>query len=412
MANKKIFADLTELTSANNADVLPIVDDTTGTPTTKKITVANLIAAAPQGDLLASNNLSDVASASTSRTNLGLGTASTSDSTDFSSAFFSTVTESTTSRTLSDSDNGKIIVCSNSAAITITIALGLTSGFNCKIVQAGAGTVVVEGAGGVAVAAPVLSGSNKTATASQYSTIEIIPVGTNNYYIAGDTTTPPFINTYSVSLDGTDDYVDLGSIAAFTSVNTYSVSFWFKGNESALNTAFGGRQHFYRPDPSGGIGYRINNTGTTLGSSNYLDNQFHQFVLTYSSGSVVGYVDGTQIGTHSNQTTTNSDAGNHMKIGTYSGSTGSPISNYFAGNVDEIGVWSSALSSAEVTEIYASGSVIDLSSDAGNYTSSANLAHWWRCGDTDGGSGTSLTDAAGSANGTLTNGASFASDAP
>ena len=36
MANKKIFADLTELTSANNADVLPIVDDTTGTPTTKK----------------------------------------------------------------------------------------------------------------------------------------------------------------------------------------------------------------------------------------------------------------------------------------------------------------------------------------------------------------------------------------
>jgi len=73
MANKKIFADLTELTSANNADVLPIVDDTTGTPTTKKITVANLIAAAPQGDLLASNNLSDVASASTSRTNLEVG---------------------------------------------------------------------------------------------------------------------------------------------------------------------------------------------------------------------------------------------------------------------------------------------------------------------------------------------------
>ena len=40
MANKKIFADLTELTTADAADVLPIVDDTIGTPTTKKITVS------------------------------------------------------------------------------------------------------------------------------------------------------------------------------------------------------------------------------------------------------------------------------------------------------------------------------------------------------------------------------------
>ena len=74
MANKKITA-LTALgtTPAVN-DVLPIVD-VSGTPTTKKITVANLVAAAPQGDLLASNNLSDLANAGTARTNLVLGTA-------------------------------------------------------------------------------------------------------------------------------------------------------------------------------------------------------------------------------------------------------------------------------------------------------------------------------------------------
>ena len=74
MANKKITA-LTALgTTPATDDVLPIVD-VSGTATTKKVTVANLVAAAPQGDLLAANNLSDVASAAASRTSLGLGTA-------------------------------------------------------------------------------------------------------------------------------------------------------------------------------------------------------------------------------------------------------------------------------------------------------------------------------------------------
>jgi hypothetical protein len=75
MANNKKITALPALgaTPATD-DVLPIVD-VSGTATTKKVTVANLVAAAPQGDLLASNNLSDLANAGTGRTNLGLGTA-------------------------------------------------------------------------------------------------------------------------------------------------------------------------------------------------------------------------------------------------------------------------------------------------------------------------------------------------
>jgi len=79
MANKKLSSLNPLGATPAVGDILAITDvsDTTGSAqgTTKKVTVANLVAAAPQGDLLASNNLSDVANAGTSRTNLGLGTA-------------------------------------------------------------------------------------------------------------------------------------------------------------------------------------------------------------------------------------------------------------------------------------------------------------------------------------------------
>jgi hypothetical protein len=46
MANKKI-TELTEETSPAGADLLPLVDDVSGTPTTKKVTVTNLMTLAP-----------------------------------------------------------------------------------------------------------------------------------------------------------------------------------------------------------------------------------------------------------------------------------------------------------------------------------------------------------------------------
>lgn len=74
--NKKI-SNLVQLSDPQGTDILPITDvsDPTGSlaGTTKRISLANIVNLANVGNLRASNNLSDVSSASSARTNLGLG---------------------------------------------------------------------------------------------------------------------------------------------------------------------------------------------------------------------------------------------------------------------------------------------------------------------------------------------------
>ena len=50
---------------------------------------------------------------------------------------------------------------------------------------------------------------------------------------------------------------------------------------------------------------------------------------------------------------------------------------------DDLGVWDSVLSAAEILTLYNSGTVLDISTDSGNYASSSSLVGWWRMGDGD-----------------------------
>ena len=91
------------------------------------------------------------------------------------------ITEATTSRTLSATDNGKVIYCTNGATTTITCAAGLGAGFTCTIIQGGAGKVTVAAGGQTLV-----SYSSLFSTMGQYAVISLVCPVANTFVAAGN----------------------------------------------------------------------------------------------------------------------------------------------------------------------------------------------------------------------------------
>jgi hypothetical protein len=91
------------------------------------------------------------------------------------------VTEATTARTISATDNGKIIYCTSGSATTITCAAGLGAGFNVTIIQGGAGKVTVAAGGQT-----LISYSSLFSTMGQYAVISLIAPVANTFIAAGN----------------------------------------------------------------------------------------------------------------------------------------------------------------------------------------------------------------------------------
>ena len=106
--------------------------------------------------------------------NLSGGNSSTSTI----SGFGANVLSISSAYSLTAADNGKIIQSTSASALTITIPAGLPTGFNCTVVQMGAGQITFSGT--------YLNRGSFTKTASQYAVVSILHLGSNSIIVTGE----------------------------------------------------------------------------------------------------------------------------------------------------------------------------------------------------------------------------------
>ena len=110
-------------------------------------------------------------------------------------------------------------------------------------------------------------------------------------------------------------------------------------------------------DVVGGAG-----SGSVTGGADINNSAWHYLVMTRSGTTLTLYVDGSSVGTPA---TVGSNAINNT-TDLYIGVAPGPI-QYFAGLIDEVGLWSRALSSAEVLALYNSGNGLSFSFGNSNF---------------------------------------------
>lgn len=221
-------------------------------------------------------------------------------------------------------------------------------------------------------------------------------------------------SAYSINLDGTDDYVDISSASSLVnSVTAFSISLWYKQDTAGgvlIGSGTANSNGIWLQPYTDGNFYVVIRSGATntLTATRPALNTWVHTVVTYDAGTIKLYLtpDGgsTNVTTITNgPSTTSSTIGNDLSIGRLAWNTGNPF--YLDGKVDEVAIFDTVLTASNVTSIYNSGVPTNLSSFSPN--------SWWRMGDNNGATGTTLYDQGSDGNnGTLTNGPTYSTDVP
>ena len=227
-----------------------------------------------------------------------------------------------------------------------------------------------------------------------------------------DGTGSAFSNTYSLELDGVDDYAATLSDMTLTSTNK-SVSGWFKISDlNGQNTVWGNPNGYQTSfifwyAAGGTIFFRTSkgNNSLSLGSS-FGSDWFH-LAVTGDGTDLKMYYNGSLAATAPNK-----DGDWYVRDFFKTGTTGTINPTYFYdGSVDEIAIWDGAtLSASDIATIANAGA--ESGSKAIDLEDYTGLTNWWRMGDSNAGTGTTITDVVGGNNLTLAHAIPFIPETP
>ena len=244
--------------------------------------------------------------------------------------------------------------------------------------------------------------------------------------INGALAQPSFSTDYSLSLNGTNEYVNLGTLTnsvlqpTQSSINTsgFTMSAWVYFPSGAptdyvINLGQSGTNNYYglkiNVNTSRYVVFHVmglngstpgagtNNRNSIRTSSTIPNNSWKHIAAVFPAGSMGSPMTRTSWKIYINGVQQNIGAlsGNQNVNLTYTGTSqiGAQIrtsaQNFYGGQINNTAVWAQALTTSNLAAVYNSGTPIDLSTNAGNYTNSAKLIAWWRFNE---GTGTSYTD--------------------
>ena len=192
----------------------------------------------------------------------------------------------------------------------------------------------------------------------------------------------PYSN-FSLDFDGAGNSVNCTNDSVLDITGSITLSCWMKSSNTGAN------RKLLTKDDGSTRSFQINTNHASIGPYTYfwlgggtiksvstgtpnqiVDGNWHHVVSVFKSGEYIRmYIDGVQAGnTGVTETTLDSSTANFL-IGSngWSGTVG------IDGNVDEVAVWSSALTDAQVNQVYNNGRPGDLSS--------LSPVSWWRLGE-------------------------------
>ena len=184
-----------------------------------------------------------------------------------------------------------------------------------------------------------------------------------------------------MEFDGVDDSVNCGEFTAVDGTSAMTLSAWVKAPTGAQSDSYAivlykaPSNYFgiYQNNLANQLTFRLVTSGGTVtinGSVGFFDGDWHHIAATYDGSNMYFYEDGVQISTAA-QTGTITGSTDDLYIGSQSGT-----SNFIAGQIDEVSVWSTGLSSGDVSTLWNSGTPTNL-----NTALATTPIIWYRMGD-------------------------------